>query len=381
MADLFVDGRKRKRSDGDVEKDELYEQIGPVEGGVGLLKTKLVSSTDQGRELVEPEHPAINLRRQCEFGSCSILSLIMRFAVIVPVLISSAAFAQAPPLEELKQAAVEMVEARRAFTQQVVDSLFSFSELGYEEVESSAYLLNLLEKEAFQVKRGVAGMPTAFEASWGSGRPVIGFIADIDGLPETSQKPGVAYHAPLIQGGPGHGEGHNAGQAVNVTAALVVKQLMSRYRIPGTIRMYPGVAEELLGSRTYMVNAGLFRDVDVMLSSHVSSDFTTGFGGPIGSGLVSTQYSFHGRSAHGASSPWMGRSALDAVELMNAGWNYRREHLRPEHRSHYVIIHGGDQPNVVPPEAIVGIFSASGTTIASTNFTTSVRRSPVLPPR
>ena len=120
--------------------------------------------------------------------------------------------------------------------------------------------------------------------------------------------------------------------------------------------MYPGVAEELLGSRTYMVNAGLFRDVDVMLSSHVSSDFTTGFGGPIGSGLVSTQYSFHGRSAHGASSPWMGRSALDAVELMDAGWNYRREHLRPEHRSHYVIIHGGDQPNVVPPEAIVWYF-------------------------
>ena len=117
-----MDGRKRKRSDGDVERDELYEQIGPVEGGVGLLKTKLVSSTDQGRELVEPEHPAINLRRQCEFGSCSILSLIMRFAVIVPALISSAAFAQAPPLEELKQAAVEMVEARRAFTQQVVDS-------------------------------------------------------------------------------------------------------------------------------------------------------------------------------------------------------------------------------------------------------------------
>jgi aminobenzoyl-glutamate utilization protein B len=198
-------------------------------------------------------------------------------------------------------------------------------------------------------------MPTAFVATWGSGKPVIGLMADIDGLPETSQKPGVAYHAPLIQNGPGHGEGHNAGQAVNVTAAIVAKNLMEKYKIPGTIRVYPGVAEELLGSRTYMVNAGLFKDVDVMLSSHISSDFSTTYGAS-GSGLVSTQYSFHGRSAHSAGSPWAGRSALDAVELMNIGWNFRREHLRPEHRSHYIVSHGGDQPNVVPPEATVWYF-------------------------
>ncbi|MGH9671952.1 MAG: M20/M25/M40 family metallo-hydrolase, partial [Bryobacteraceae bacterium] len=191
--------------------------------------------------------------------------------------------------------------------------------------------------------------------SWGSGKPIIGFMADIDGLPETSQKPGVAYHAPLIENGPGHGEGHNAGQAVNVTAAIVVKNLMQKYGIPGTIRVYPGVAEELLGSRTYMVNAGMFRDLDAMLSCHISSDFSTGWGAR-GTAMVSTQYTFHGRSAHGAGSPWMGRSALDAVELMNAGWNYRREHLRPEHRSHYVIVHGGDQPNVVPPLARVWYF-------------------------
>ena len=251
---------------------------------------------------------------------------------------------------------MEMVEGRRAFTQQMVDSIFSFSELGYQEHETAAYVTGLLEKEGFRISRGVAGMPTGFVATWGSGKPVIGLMADIDGLPETSQKPGVAYHAPLIPNGPGHGEGHNAGQAVNVTAAIVVKNLMEKYKIPGTLRLYPGVAEELLGSRTYMVNAGLFKDLDVMLSSHISSDFTTAHGFPSGSGLVSTQYSFHGRSAHGAGSPWMGRSALDAVELMNAGWNYRREHLRPEHRSHYVIVHGGDQPNVVPPEATVWYF-------------------------
>ena len=268
---------------------------------------------------------------------------------------ASAVFAQTPTTDVLKQAADEMVEGRRTFTQQMVDMIFSLSDLGYQEHRTSGYVIGLLEKEGFKVKRGVAGMPTAFVAEWGSGKPVIGLMADIDGLPETSQKPGVAYHAPLIQNGPGHGEGHNAGQAVNVTAAIVAKTLMERHKIAGTLRVYPGVAEELLGSRTYMVNSGLFKDLDVMLSSHIAADFNTTYG-PSGSGLVSTQYSFHGRSAHSAGSPWAGRSALDAVELMNIGWNYRREHVRPEHRSHYIITHGGDQPNVVPPEATVWYF-------------------------
>ena len=263
--------------------------------------------------------------------------------------------AATPSLEALKHEAREIVHANASLTQQMVDSIFSFSELGFQEFETSAYVTGILEKEGFTVTRGVAGMPTAFVASWGSGKPVIGFMADIDGLPETSQKPGVAYHAPLIPGGPGHGEGHNAGQAVNVTAAIAVQRVMQKYGIPGTLRVYPGVAEELLASRTYMVNAGLFRDLDVMLSTHIADDFGTGHG-PSSSGLVSTQYSFHGESAHAASHPWKGRSALDAVELMDVAWNFRREHLRPEQRSHYVIVHGGDQPNVVPPEATVWYF-------------------------
>jgi aminobenzoyl-glutamate utilization protein B len=275
---------------------------------------------------------------------------------MVLIALAQLGLAQTPPLDVLKQAAMEMTEGRRKFTQEMVDSIFSFSELGYQETETAAYVTGILEKEGFRVQRGCAGMPTCFVAEWGEGKPVIGLMADIDGLPETSQKPGVAFRAALIPNGPGHGEGHNAGQAVNVTAAIVVKTLMERHKIPGTIRLYPGVAEELLGSRTFMVNANMFTDLDVMLSSHISNDFTTGYGFPSGSGLVSTQYSFHGRSAHGAGSPWMGRSALDAVELMNIGWNFRREHIRPEHRSHYVIVHGGDQPNVVPPEATVWYF-------------------------
>ena len=263
--------------------------------------------------------------------------------------------AQRPGSEQLKNQAMEEVEANRKLVQEITDSLFSFSELGYQEYESAKYVTSLLEKDGFRVKQGLAGMPTAFVAEWGSGKPVIGFMADIDGLPETSQTPGVAYHKPLIEGGPGHGEGHNAGQAVNVTAALAVKKLLQKYKMAGTIRVYPGIAEELLGSRTYMTREGLFKELDIMLCAHVSSDFTTSHG-IRGLALVSTQYTFRGRSAHGAGSPWMGRSALDAVELMNAGWNYRREHLRLQQRSHYVISHGGDQPNVVPPIASVWYF-------------------------
>jgi len=264
-------------------------------------------------------------------------------------------FGQTPSLEDLKKEALELADADARLTQQIVDSIFSFSELGFQEYDTAEYVTGLLEKNGFRVERGVAGMPTAFVASWGSGKPVIGFMADIDGLPETSQKPGVVYRSPLIENGPGHGEGHNSHQAVNITAAIVLKRLMEKHRISGTLRLYPGVAEELLASRTYMVLAGLFKDVDVMLSCHVASDFSITYG-PSGSGLVSTQYTFEGRSAHAAGAPWAGRSALDAVELMDIGWNFRREHLRPEQRSHYVIVKGGDQPNVVPPLATAWYF-------------------------
>jgi aminobenzoyl-glutamate utilization protein B len=260
-----------------------------------------------------------------------------------------------PSTDALRQEAQERAAAQAKLVQEITDSLFSFSELGYQESESAKYVTDVLKSNGFRIQMGVAGMPTAFVAEWGQGKPVIGLMADIDGLPETSQKPGIPRHEPLIEGGPGHGEGHNAGQAVQVTAALAAKQILEKYNLPGTIRVYPGIAEELLGSRTYMVRDGLFKDLDAMLSAHVASSFGTDWG-VRGLALVSTQYTFHGVSAHGAGSPWRGRSALDAVELMNAGWNFRREHLRPQQRSHYVISHGGDQPNVVPPIATVWYF-------------------------
>jgi aminobenzoyl-glutamate utilization protein B len=258
---------------------------------------------------------------------------------------------QAPPAEDLKKEAIADVESRQIFTQQMVDQIFSFSELGFQEYETSRYLTGILEKNGFQVERGVVGIPTAWVATWGSGKPVIGFITDIDCIPQASQKPGVAYHDPIVAGAPGHGEGHNSGQAVNITAALALKKLMEKYHMPGTLKIYPGVAEELLGSKAYYVRAGLFRDVDVMLGVHVASEFATGYGQGSSSGLVSIQYSFHGKAAHAAGDPWDGHSALAAVELMDVGWDFRREYLRLQQRSHHVIFNGGDQPNVVPPEA------------------------------
>ena len=278
--------------------------------------------------------------------------LALSLLVLSPV--RARAAAQSPPdAEALKREAVAEIDRMQTLTQQMVDQIFSFSELGFQEFETSKYVTNLLERNRFRVRRGVADIPTAWVAEYGAGKPVIAFMTDLDGIPKASQKPGVAYHAPIVEGAPGHGEGHNSGQAVNVTAALALQKLLDKHKLPGTIRIFPGVAEELLATKAFLVRAGLFKDVDIVLGSHVSSEFATNWGSEwLGAGLVSVQYDFHGQASH-AAWPWQGRSALDAVELMNAAWNLKREHLRLQHRSHYVITNGGDQPNVVPPEASV----------------------------
>jgi aminobenzoyl-glutamate utilization protein B len=276
-------------------------------------------------------------------------------AVAMSLTVSPPANTQnAPKLDDLKHEAISEVDGLKTLTQQMVDQIFSFSELGFQEYETSKYITGILENNGFKIERGVVGIPTAWVATYGSGKPVIGFITDIDCIPRASQKPGVAYHDPIIDGAPGHGEGHNSGQAVNVTAALVLKKMMEKYKIAGTIKLFPGVAEELVATKAFYVRAGLFKDVDLVLGCHVDSDFVTSYGQMANnSGLVSVQYFFHGKAAHAAGAPWSGRSALDAVELMDTAWNFRREHLRLQQRSHYVIIDGGDQPNVVPSEAAV----------------------------
>ncbi|WP_273212218.1 amidohydrolase [Runella zeae] len=256
-------------------------------------------------------------------------------------------------LEKLKQEAAAGVEKRAQLGQQINDMLFSFSELGFQEVESYRYLTELLEKNGFTVERGIANMPTAWLAKWGSGKPIIAIGSDVDCIPKASQKPGVAYQDPIVVGAPGHGEGHNSGQALNIISALAVKEIMEREKIPGTLVLWPGVAEELVGAKAFYVRDGYFKDVDACIFTHVGNNLGVSYGDAGNNGLVSVRFNFEGAAAHAAGAPWRGRSALDAVELMNIGWNFRREHLEVTQRSHYVIPDGGDQPNVVPSKAAV----------------------------
>ena len=283
-------------------------------------------------------------------------SMILVACFALTVALARPVQAQTDRIASFKRELIEDIEGRSKFTQEVVDQIFSFGELGFQEFETSRYLVNLLRENGFTVEEGVAGIPTAWVASWGSGKPVISLGTDIDDIPQASQFPAMACHAPLVQGAPGHGEGHNSGQAVNITAALAVKALMEREGLTGTIRIWPGVAEELVATKAYYVRAGMFEDVDIVLYAHVGSNLSTGWGITPGTGLISALFSFEGQSAHAGGSPWRGRSAADAVQLMETGWNFRREHLRLDHRSHSVVVNGGDQPNVVPPTASIWFY-------------------------
>jgi aminobenzoyl-glutamate utilization protein B len=260
-----------------------------------------------------------------------------------------------PRVAKLKEAVAADIKSQAMFDlgQQMTDMVFSFGELGFQEFETQKYLTGILEQNGFTVEKGIAGIPTAWVAKFGSGKPVIALGSDVDCIPQASQKPGVAYHDPIIEGAPGHGEGHNSGTPLNIIAAIAVKKIMERDKIPGTLIIWPGIAEEQLGAKAYYVRAGVFKDVDVVMYNHIGSNLITRWGDGGGNGLVSVQYSFEGETAHSAGAPWRGRSALDAVELMDVGWNFRREHLRLQQRSHYVITDGGDQPNVVPRTAAV----------------------------
>ena len=265
---------------------------------------------------------------------------------------------QAQDLDDLKDEVLGMVEARSKQVQEIVDMLFSFGELGMQEFETQRYLTGILEEAGFEIELGVAGMPSAWTARWsnGTGSPVIALGSDVDGIPQSNQKPGVGYRDPILSMAPGHGEGHNSGQAVNIVAALAVKELMERENVSGTLLMWPGIAEEQLGSKAYFVREGVFDGVDVNLFTHVSNNFSTTWGQAGGNALMSVQYRFTGETAHSAGSPWRGRSALDAIMLMAQAIEFKREHLQPAYRIHYIIVDGGDQPNVVPQTATIWFF-------------------------
>ncbi len=257
-------------------------------------------------------------------------------------------------ISNLKETVANWVNDHEKLSQVMVDKVFSFSELGFQEEESSNYLTGILKKEGFSIEYGVSGIPTAWVAKWSNGAgPVIALGSDVDCIPKASQYPGVAYHNPIVEGAPGHGEGHNSGIPLNITAALAVKQLMKKERIGGTLVIWPGIAEELVAAKAWFTRDGLFDSIDLCIFTHVSSNMSVSWGQSSGTGLISVAYTFNGEAAHAAGAPWRGRSALDAAELMNVGWNYKREHLDPLKRSHSIFTDGGDQPNVVPSKASI----------------------------
>ncbi len=260
-------------------------------------------------------------------------------------------------VEKLKTEVAAIVEANKKQTQVMVDKIFSFSELGFQEYESSKYLTGILAENDFTIENSISGIPTAWFAKWSNGEgPVIALGSDVDCIPKASQYPGVAYHKPIVAGAPGHGEGHNSGIPLNITAALAVKQLMERENIQGTLIIWPGIAEELVAAKAWYVRDGLFDAIDMCIFTHVSSNLGVSYGATRGTGLISVEYAFEGEAAHSAGAPWRGRSALDAAELMNIGWNYKREHLHPLKRSHSIFTDAGDQPNVVPSKAAIWFY-------------------------
>jgi aminobenzoyl-glutamate utilization protein B len=234
----------------------------------------------------------------------------------------------------------------------ISDSIWRFAELGMQEFRSSAILIRALKEEGFRVEMGVAGIPTCFVATWGTGKPVIGILGEFDALPMLSQKALTPFQDPVIAGAPGHGCGHNMMGTAGVAALIAIKRSMEQNNIGGTIKFFGSPAEETLISKPYMVKEGVFKDVDAIIDNHSSTELATGYG-VSGNAVMSVLFSFRGKTAHAAAAPWSGRSALDAVELMNVSTNFLREHLYYTQRMHYVITEGGGAPNVVPERATV----------------------------
>ena len=256
-----------------------------------------------------------------------------------------------PAAADLKKEAVAIIDANAEKIGKINDAIYSYSEIGFQEFKTIALVKKTLEAAGYKVTTGVAGMPTAYMATYGSGGPVLGLMSDFDGVPGTSQRPLSFPHDPIVQGAPGHGEGHNANQPTLIAAAIAAKQIKDKYKLPGTLIVYGGPAEEQLASRGYMTNAGLFKGVDAIIDVHIGTDLGTSYG-LNNTALISVQWTFKGRAAHGATA-WQGRSALDAVELLDVSTNFMREHMEPPARIHNVIPKGGKQPNVVPEDATV----------------------------
>jgi len=252
-------------------------------------------------------------------------------------------------IDEAKRMAVEWVEKNGDRLTEISDAIWGYAELGYVEFRSAELLASELEKHGFEVERGVAGIPTAFVATWGSGKPVVGVMGEYDALPGLSQKKMVPVKDAIEAGAPGHGCGHNIHGTSGMGGAVALRYAMEKAGMQGTVRFFGCPAEEMLSGKVWMVREGVFEGVDVVLSHHPSSMNVAGLSSSNANNAV--KFHFYGKTAHAAGSPEQGRSSLDAIELMNVGVNFLREHVISDARIHYVIEEGGGQPNVVPDYA------------------------------
>jgi len=275
------------------------------------------------------------------------------FALIFSVF--GLALASGRDADDRKQLAFEVIDRNARQMTDISDSIYYFGELGMQEFESTRLLKETLEAAGFRVELGGAGMPTNLWAEWGAGRPKIGIVTEIDALPGGAQTPGEFARKPMVQDGPGHMEGHNTHGGVTAMAAFAVKQVMQRHNIPGIVALSFGPAEEQLASRPFLVREGYFKDVDAIIYLHIRDTLNTGFG--IGNyAAISSVFTFHGKTAHAAVAPWEGRDAVDAVVLMDIGFDKLREHLRPTYRAHRTITAGGIQPNIIPDKGQIWWF-------------------------
>jgi len=260
-------------------------------------------------------------------------------------------------LDTKKVETVRVVESKQKKLWKISDAIWSYAELGLEEYKSSKLLADTLEEAGFKVERGVAGMPTAFVASWshGTGKPVIGFLAEYDALPMLSQKAGSPTQDPVVPGAPGHGCGHNTMGAMQALTVITMQEIIRKKGLDCTLKYFGSPAEEMLMSRPYMIRAGLFKDVGVVIDCHSFGTFRTSYGTQY-TGMYSFVVTFRGKTAHAGANPWMGRSAVDAVELMHAATERMREHIPVTQRTHWVTLEGGEAPNVVPDRASTWYF-------------------------
>ena len=264
------------------------------------------------------------------------------FSLIALPMLGSADF------ETIKTEAVDSIDRQSGQLIEISDQIWAFAETALREYQSAELLADYAESQGFEVTRGVAGLPTAFTARFGSGKPVIGIMGEYDALPGISQQ-ASPVKAPLEEGAAGHGCGHNLFGAASLGAAVAIKELIAAGELKGTIVFFGTPAEESVGGKVFMVREGLFDDVDIAMAWHPSNQIRADTDSS--QAIAELRINFEGRAAHAAYDPWNGRSALDAVELTTFAINQMREHVKPSVRMHYVITGGGDVPNVIPEHA------------------------------